>query len=289
MTMPARIHSIFRLMACGLTLLLACAACQTSRKATAGRPADENTRLPSESDMRVELRTLISSYGRWERVKVPVSLRLRQPKNISIGGTLVMECDKSIHLSLRYFGFEIGMLNLTADSILVVDKVNKRYAAERIAAFLGGADVTIENAQNVLLGRVFALGEKRLGTESFRNAEMEAVSSGSWLLHPRARLNGVDYGFLFSPLDILNALMIQTAGHEPVEITYSLPTSTVHGPVCGAVNVKYPSGKIPIDASIEMNTDKLRWDSEVEIPRVALSPKYQKIEATQIAKMISNL
>lgn len=289
MMVPTRFKSKWLPLLCSLILVSIASSCHTARKASGQLPASQNSDMPTTSDMRVELRTLLSSYGEWERLRVPVTLRLRQPKNISINGTLVMLRDKSITLSLRYFGFEIGMLNLSADSILVVDKVNKRYVGERITAFLGGADVTVENAQNVLMGRVFALGEHHLSMESFREAEMEAVSSGSWLLHPTPLLAGVDYGFLFSPLNILNALMIQTAGHQPVEITYGLPSTTLHGPVCGAINVKYPSGKIPIDASIEMNLDKLRWDADVETPKTAVSSKYQKIEASQIIKMLSNL
>lgn len=53
----------------------------------------------------------------------------------SVGGTLRMRRDHVIQLSLTKFGIEGARLIFTPDSLIVLDRIHKRYAANTYAAF----------------------------------------------------------------------------------------------------------------------------------------------------------
>lgn len=269
-----------------LAIALAMGACRSTQQPQ-GQTQGSVTGLRSESDARVELRTLSASYGNWQRLRVPVTVCLKSPKNITISGTAIFDRDNSIFISLKFFGFEIANIYATTDSVMVVDKYNKQYACEKTDRFMGGFPITVANVQDLLSGRIFDIGSDQVSADDFRDSEFDITSSGSWSLIPRSHLKGIDYGFLFQPADALKGVIIKSGDHQPVTITYPQQVKTSFGPMAPEVNVTYSTGKTTIDASLEWSFDKARWDKDVELRQPSITAKYRRITTDEITKMLS--
>ena len=143
-----------------LALLLA--GCGSSKKSGKSNEYSPETGSVTPGAVSTDdCRQVLANYGLWQRLKTPVTLRLYSPKSVSISGNAVMERGKSIMISLRFLGMEIGSLYVTNDSIQIIDKFNKRYVKEPLAQLLAGFPVNISNVQDLLLGRPFLLGSER--------------------------------------------------------------------------------------------------------------------------------
>lgn len=275
----------YKLSAVIVLIALVMTGCSTAKKVGSG--SSGASKVETVSDMRVELRTMLNSYGDWSRVRVPVTLSLRQPKNISIGGTAIMERGKSVFISLKYFGMEIGNLYITDDSIMVVDKIHKSYASENVSRFLSGFDVNVSNLQDLLLGRVFVPGKKSVELSMFSSAGFEVDNQNSWLLLPTSPATGIEYGYKFSPVDILAALIVKSGDHQPVTCGYEPPVSTSFGPMSPQLTINYSTAKTALDVSFEWNLSKAKWNNDVELRTPSVNAKYSRISSADITKMIS--
>lgn len=260
-------------------------SCRTADKS--GLPTTSSGELRNATDAKIELRTIVSTYSEWERLRIPVNIKLNSPQSASISGSAIFERDKSVFISLRFLGFEVANIYATNDSIFVVDKYNKQYAAEDIHQFLGNAPINIANVQDLLLGRVFLLGRQESKIDALLKSDIDITSSNSWSLIPKDQVAEAEYGFLFKPANNLQNVIIKSANHEPVVLTYTPAEKTAKGPIAPSLNLTYNTGKKLLNADFNWNTDKAVWNTDVELRRPSISSKYRRITAEQIALMLS--
>lgn len=226
----------------------------------------------------------LSRYGEWERLRVPLNVSLQSPTSASVSATAIMERDKSVLISLRVFGMEVGFAYVSEDSVLVVNKIKKWYFADATSRILGGFPATVGNIQDLLLGRAFRLGSNRIPVTSGW-CEAEFSDTSSWLLTDKATYDKATYGFLFSPYDTLGILMAQLAGRTPVQIFYNLETDTPYGPFMGSLRVEAALGKSPLSATLKWNFGKARWNSDVELRKPKIPQSYERVTPASISKM----
>lgn len=284
--MTLKIHHILSAAVASVILAIA-SACGTT-----GKTVHRNTAPSVEtiSDVKVELRRVIDGYGQWDRMRVPFSLKLEKPKSVSVGGTAIMERGKSIMLAFRILGMEIGSLYITNDSIVVIDKIHKRYVAETTSNFLKGFPVNMANVQDFLTGRLFILGKDNVEFASVTPSELEVSDTQSWNFCPKNPPVGMEYGFEFYPTDVLKGLVILlTETGRPITCLYSAPEKCGAGDMSPSVKVTYFTGKVPIDATIDWNFQKAKWNAEVDLRRPVVTSKYQRIAVNDILKMVSKL
>lgn len=268
-------------------MAIAFGGCHSQKQSASAVVTPVTQNVSSAADARAQLVAMSRDNAKWQKMRLPMTIRLQSPKKISISGTMTMERDKSVLLSLRFFGMEIGVLYLTPDSILVMDKYNKRYVSERLDSFLGGIPVTLSNVQDLLIGRAFILGKSEPDMADMRESDFDMVDGNAgWMYVPSSNVKGLDYGFTFaSPCELL-ALIIKEGAHNPVMCTYDKPVATEFGPLATAVGVKATAGKTNIDASIEWNVSKVRWNDDVDLRAVTVPAGYQKIESSDVVKML---
>ena len=85
-----------------------------------------------------------------------------------------MERGKSIYISVRPMGImEVGRLIIKGDTLLVIDKIHKRYILENAKLLTSGIHVDVNTLQDIFLGRAFVLGKGTL------NAAMKDLVSVS--------------------------------------------------------------------------------------------------------------
>lgn len=275
------------LSAAGL-MSVALPSCRSSRTVGTSHSISADG-LRNASDARVELRSILATYGRWDKMRVPVTIRLSQPKSISISGTAFFDRGKSLFISLKYFGFEIANIYATDDSVMVVDKVNKQYAAENIRKFLGDIPVTLANLQDLLTGRVFTPGKADCDIRDFSTADIYVNTSDTWSMIPGDAPAGIDYGFSFNPAEDLKGVIFKSGSHQPVTISYAIPVTTPYGPMAPNLHIEYATAKTAIDASIEWGLEKARWNGDVELREPSISSRYRRISTDEITRMLSKL
>lgn len=235
-------------------------------------------------------KNVLGAYNEWTRVKLPVTVNLRQPKSISLSATATMERGKSITISLRFLGMEVGVLYLTSDSLLAIDKFNKVYVNEPLKPLLGGFPANISNVQDLLLGRPFLLGNENTLSSVINKFECKAnADSDSWNLRPKSFPSGMEYEFAFHPLSSLSSLTVKAGKHGPVTVFFTQAVSTPSGPMAPAVNIETQVGKTAIDASIKWNFQKARWGSDIDVKKPTIPRNAERIPASKLLKMLPSL
>lgn len=273
-----------------IALLATVSSCGSSKQATTNTPypATSSVAAPANYAAALDSVATANNNAKWQRLQMPVSVNLRAPKNVSISGTAIMDRDRSLLISLKYFGFEIGMLYLTSDTIMVVDKVHKSYLAEPTAQFLAGVPVTIGNVQNMLLGRMFVVGKDAISSADIRQAEIETIQGGVVVM-PKNPSNRFNYGFTLNTALQLMGLVVQAGSNAPVTVAYSDFANSSIFPLPAEVNIDYTSGKTLIDASLQWNPSKAKWDGNVNLRTPDVSKGYKRISSAEIINMVSKL
>lgn len=88
----------------------------------------------------------------WTIFSAPLKLKLDSPKRVSISGRCSMERGKSILLSVRMLGMEVGNAYVTPDSVYVTDKIHKYMLSESLDEVLNGNYVEFTALQELLMG-----------------------------------------------------------------------------------------------------------------------------------------
>ena len=278
-------HTQILLIIAAVTLTLA--SCRSSQQSNVSNLP--TTEIHNAADAQKQLQAIVGSYGDWDRLRMPVTIRLNGEQRTSISGTAIMERDKSVFISLRFLGFEVANVYATNDSIFVVDKYNKQYAAEDIHQFLGGTQINISNVQSLLLGHMFVMGETQINLKEFDKSNFDYIKGSSWAVFPDEQNEAAEYGFAFHDINILEMTAIKSNKREPVIIKYSDPTSTAIGPIATMVNVTHDFGKNKLDADIVWDTKKATWNEKVELRQPSINSKYRRLTSDQIATMLKKL
>lgn len=228
---------IVKVFAAAVIIMAAC-ACSTSKKAAA--PATD-------------------SASGWERVRVPMTVRIEKPTSMSVSGTAIMVRDTSITLSMRFLGMEMAAAQLTADSVLVVDKLHKQYFTEKLDKVLEKVPLSLSLLQNVLMGRNFTIPKGILPPD----VTYEITENDS----------------------IITSLTICRGDTSRIEFSFDNHVASPAGPVASLISVK-ANGKKPIAASIEWNWNKAKWNNEVEPRTLTVSGSYTRIKDTKPGDLI---
>lgn len=224
----------------------------------------------------------------WRNVKLPVTVRLTEPRSLSISGTAVMERDKSLSISLRFLGMEIGSLCVKDDSITVIDRFNKAYFKADVVSLLDGFPATTGNLQDLLLGHIFVPGRNKVKASDFGIAITEEPSL--WTASGGVRDFDVKYSFAFREPAVLKALAVSVAGASPVSIAYGDVFSSSAGDFASTVSVEAPAGKTPVKATVEWNFRKAQWNVKEGLADKSVVPSgYSRISPDAVMKMLKNL
>lgn len=265
--------------------VLVLASCGSGRKAatqvTGYENLDANTEL-SRKQLNELFSSLQSSYGAWNDVKMPVKLRLRSPKQVSVSGTMTMVSGKSIGLSFKVFGMEVAQISVTADSIYALYKMDKVYFAEDIAGFMGDFPATVGNLQDLLLGRAFVLGDGAMRSSGC----LLAGNGASWTITPQDAPAGMSYEFEVSlPLNRVSSMSVNIPSRSPIVASYADTEMTAVGVAAAETTIRAKTSKAELEASIELNLNRAEWNTGSVKPWTA--PKgYRRITKAEVAKMI---
>lgn len=264
-----------------MAAMLLLGSCHTSKQV-----AEEGKKYPQSTDVAGRYEGLVSSYRDWKDVTVPLRLQLVEPSSMSISGKARMVRGRCVNLSFRFLGMEVAQLHLTNDSVYAVYRMKKQYVAEDLKGLTGQFPFTIDNVQDLVMGRAFLVGERPIGVASRSKFDFEP-SGDAFDMVPKEVLARARYGFRVGVSDVVERMAAYALdGTVAVTVSYPSCESTVAGPLAATTEIELQKGRRKVVADIEWRWDDARWnkggDAQWQVPE-----GYTRLRAADLVKMLT--
>lgn len=260
-------------------------ACGTFKKA-ATVPDTTSTTTTTPNTVTDPVDAVIATLGNWQTMQTGGNIKLSAGSSFSSAIQVRMVRDQAIFISLRpMLGIEVGRLLITADSLYAVDKVHKRYIAEKVSLLTSGIPVTVSDVQDMFLGRPFILGKGTLN-ETLKS-QVTVGEATPLVLRANESYKGYGYVFNFDKTGRIASLNIAPTGNAAA--AYQVKYSDVRGTPAGNI-----AHSIVADATIEnkkmalsLTYKNIEWNGNVKIDR-SLPNGYSRMSARDLFSLFSN-
>lgn len=230
---------------------------------------------------------VIATLGDWNSLQTGGNIALKGGNNFSSSMQMRMVRGQAIYISLRpLLGIEVGKLLITADSLYAVDKVHKRYIAEKVSLLTAGIPVTVSDVQDIFLGRPFVIGQGTFG-EALKEMINVVQGSSALTLSPNEGYKGYGYAFAFDKSNRVTGLNITREGS--VEPSYKVKYGAVNRTPAGNI-----AHNIDVDATVEkkkiafsISYKNIDWNGSVKIDR-NIPSGYKRMSAADLFSLFSN-
>lgn len=273
-----------------LTLVFATSGCRSSKSVSATGQSATDTAISRDASVEQRYKSLVTScYREWSTLSVPVKIELSKPKHFSISGRAYMERNKSVLISLRFLGMEVGTIYVDNDSLFITEKIHKYYVAEGVKSLLGGYPLTVADLQSLLIGQPFMAGKGPFTKADRKNLYIcDAPVSSTWTITPPPPADGINYTFSFSMSnDRLERLTVTTDDYLPATVVYSDGSPTPAGSVNSVMNIAATAAKTPIAVSLKWNFRNAEWNSP-DLRQWKRPKGYTRLKQKDIINMLSS-
>ena len=268
-----------------LLLTVVMTACGTFKKA-ANLPDTTTTTQTTPQVITTPCDAIIATLGDWQTLQTGGNIKLSAGSNFSSAIQVRMVRDEAIYISLRpMLGIEVGKLIITADSLYAVDKIHKRYIAEKVSILTSGIPVTVTDVQDIFLGRPFIIGKGTL-SEALKS-QVTASSESPIVLTAKESYKGHGYSFSFDKNNRISSLDIVPAGSSAAayQVKYSDVRGTKAGNIAHAINVSASIEKKKMAFSLSYKD--IDWNGKVKIDK-DIPNGYSRMSAKDLFSMFSN-
>ena len=280
-----KIKSIIILSLITVTACLMMTSCGTINKGAAATLPQGQTTTPTDPGSPLD--AVIATLGDWQTMQTGGNIKLSAGSSFSSSVQVRMVRDQDIFISLRpALGIEVGKLLITADSIYVVDKVHKRYIAEKVSLLTAGVPVTVKDVQDIFLGRAFIIGQGTLSNDL--KDEVTATQAGNnTTVTPNQHYKGYLYAFTYDKSTNIISLNLMPEGGtaHTYQVKYSNVKATDAGKIAHDINVNATIEKKKFDLTlIYKNID---WNGNVKIDH-GMPSGYKRMNARDLLSMFGN-
>lgn len=271
-----------RIIILSVMVSAALTGCHSSRDASGGAAQSYNRPALTLND---RYTSLTESYTAWSDAYIPVTLSVKSPQSMSVSGRATMIRGKEIHMSFRILGIEVAALYINEDSVFAVDKYHKYMFAESLDRVLAGYRLTVNDLQDLLLGRGFLPGDGTL-SKSMRDRFNLVEESSSWALYPKKSLRDIKWHYTASlgQESSLTALIVKPKNRAEAICRFSGPTTTLAGTVAESMSIEAPLGQKEARATIKWNLNGSKWNTGRTISW-SMPKGYQKLSAENIQNL----
>lgn len=257
--------------------------CGSSKKASI---ISKNENLPAGASLSDHFDYITTNYPDWDDVSANITVAVTSPSQVKVSGKATMVRDKSIDLSLRVFGMEMGRVLITPDSVYAMVKPSKIYLQESLKEFMSSYNFSVANIQQLLIGEMFLAGAPDITPADVSQFKMEAFSEG-WTAVPRRQLKGVEYGFMINLTDNLQRV---AGGNDRGQFSVDYETYTGQNTAKGLAETTTFSVVLPkkeIAGEIYWKWDSARWNQGVATTWT--TPRgYKRIRPSELMKAALN-
>ena len=264
-----------------ITIAALLTACGTSRKAAGNLPNVQTTTTADPVD------AVVSTLGDWQTLQTGGDITLNAGSSFSSSIQVRMVRDQAIYISLRpLLGIEVGKLLITADSVYAVDKVHKRYVAEKVALLTAGIPVTVSDVQDIFLGRPFIIGQGTL-SEGLKQQVTASSESNRTVVTANEQYKGYGYAFTLDKTGRIVSLDITPTGGSTADyqVKYADVRSTRAGNIAHSIKVNATIEKKKLDFSLTYKN--IDWNGNVKIDR-DIPGGYTRMNAKDLFNLFSN-
>lgn len=261
-------------------------ACGTAKKAALPDTATTSPTTPTTATAD-PINAIITTIGDWQTMQTSGNIQLSAGSSFSSSIQVRMLRDQAIYISLRpVLGIEVGKLIITADSLYAVDKVHKRYIAEKVSLLTSGIPVTVKEVQDIFLGRPFIIGKGTLGKDNKEGMNVTQEGKAT-TLSPREHYKGYGYTFTFDKSNRITSLDIVPEGSTTpaYQVKYSDVRSTTTGPIAHDINASANIEKKKM--AISLSYKNIEWNGKVKID-MGIPGNYSRMSARDLLSMFSN-
>jgi len=267
----------------GLTLFLFLAGCKSSKK-TIGTVELGTAKAHSEffDEMQkkaFQFNTLSSRLH--VDVKIP-------GQEISSRVDLKMVKDSAFQLSVQPFlGVEVFRIELTLDSIKIVDRMNRRYVAENYANLKGQTPVEFNfyNLQALFINQIFLPGQQNISSRQYKRFQLKQEGS---MAEIRAKDSmGLLYTFMADGEEkLLSTFVTDAANRYALQWVYADFRLTGDQPFPMLMDVQVLTEGISKGGLI-INWGRIQTDIPLNMS-FSIPSRYKRITFAQILKSISS-
>jgi len=279
-------NKISKLTTIALAMLLV--SCGSLKKTTTTQPTtsptDQTTQPTSQTDPRD---AIIATLGDWQSLQTGGNISLKAGSNFSSAIQVRMVRDQAIYISLRpMLGIEVGKLIITADSLYAVDKIHKRYVAEKVSLLTAGIPVTVTDVQDIFLGRPFVIGMGTF-TDSMKSLMTPSTEGSNLTLTASEQYKGYGYAFSFDKSNHIISLNIVPKGstNAAYQVKYSDVKATQAGNISHSIKVDATVDKKKLNFTLSYKD--IDWDKDVKIDR-KIPSSYSRMSAKDLFSLFSN-
>lgn len=238
-------------------------------------------------------------YGEWQRASIKGKLRM-DGLPVSPAVRIYMERDSLVVMSCTApFVGEAVRIELTQDSVLMVNKLKKSYARMPLSSVRKVFPGTLGDLQDFLLGRVVICGHGPLSGEMADGLELYALDSGEmadeagwetepsaegpagWILAPASVWQPMParYGYILdSDLTPLSMVVEMPDPEDFVRIDYMYDNSGT------GYAVETVSGNRRLEALLQCEDARLDTSDIQSLDRIRLNGKYAEVSVRQLMK-----
>ncbi len=264
------------------------AGCRSQKGAsTAASDLREGVALPANAALNSRYTMLTESWKPWSDVEVGVKLSLHSPAKLNASGKAWMKRGEWISISVRMLGFEVATLWVDRDSVVAVDKFHKKYVSQPTSRLLGDAGVSIEDIQDLLMGRAFLAGKGTASVADRNKFDFEEAANG-WYLLPRMQPEMFSYGFLASNTsNALRGAIVEVKDFGAVSANYNdIFESRTCGWFAQEVNVETSRGK-KISATLKWDLNGSKFNTGV-VKTCRIPDNCERIEMSALTSLLKS-
>lgn len=246
---------------------------------------DTTTVTATTNPLETRLNTFAAGQMGWNTLQTGGNVKVVGAKSFSSSMQMRMIRGKAIYISLRpIIGIEVGKIVITNDSVLVVDKYHKRYLAEPVSLIANGVPVTVNEMQDIFLGRAFILGQGTVNTSTRHLVQLTADGT-NYRLSPKTQPQAFNYGFTIDPSNHVIAVDVTptTGSKTPYTARYSDVQFTLAGAIAHHADVTATVGNSKFTLALDLKD--ITWNTQVNIDDS--KPKgYQRMDGHQITSIL---
>ena len=270
-----------------ITLAAMMTACGTFKKATSNTDTTTTNTTTPQGDYTDPYDAVIATLGDWQTLQTGGNIKLNAGSSFSSSIQMRMVRDQAIYISLRpVLGIEVGRLLITADSLYAVDKVHKRYIAEKVSILTSGIPLTVSDVQDIFLGRPFIIGKGTMNEDV--KAGITVTREGNMvLLTPGEQYKGYGYTFTFDKNNRITSLDIVpvSSGTAAFQVKYSDVKGTTAGNIAHGINANATVDNKKM--ALSLTYKDIDWNGNVKIDR-SIPGGYSRMSARDLFSLFSN-
>lgn len=219
----------------GVALLSACSSTKNvikspidTRQPRELKEIAQNVGKLSNKEAKSLLSGVADSYTDWNELSMEGKLSMKGlPIDPSFKVWMRKGSDVIVSLRAPIIG-EVGRVEISPDSITVVNRMDKVYTRASSSEAFGKVGMSVLDVQDLLIGRIFYAGSGTLSSGNLSSMEVCANPGGGWIVTPKKQHSLAQYGFTLAA-DLLLQIAFATSYDDlyqaTVEYTRSSPTA----------------------------------------------------------------